>query len=189
MSLRRARAANGSGRTRLRGRPIWFRPVAVDGDNPLTTSVRGYRDVSSAERASFGVLASFACTIAIARIINYVRERQRPFPRTRGRWRRLYNWPRVGGTRVHHFVPGIALAFAAGGTAVVTRTDGWELVFGVPFGVGAGLTADEIALLIDVDNPYWTSERFAIYQATAAGLGAAALGGRFASRGRQLDSN
>ena len=153
------------------------------------TSLRGYRDVSSAERSSFGVLASFAGTIAIARAINYVRERQRAFPRTRGRWRRIYNWPRAGGTCVHHFVPGIAIAFAAGGTAVITRTDGWELLFGLPFGVGAGLTADEIALLLDVDNPYWTSERFAIYQATAAGLGAAALAARFTLHGRQVESS
>ena len=161
----------------------------MDETNIAVTSFRGYRDASSGERASFGVLVSFACTIAIARVINYVRERQRAFPRTRGRWRRVYNWPRAGGTRVHHFVPGIALAFGAGGTAIITRTDGRELLFSIPFGIGAGLTADEIALLIDVDNPYWTSERFAIYQAAAAGLGAAALGARFASHSRQSDTD
>ena len=83
----------------------------------------------------------------------------------------------------------LAIAFAAGGTAVITRTDGWELLFGLPFGVGAGLTADEIALLVDVDNPYWTSERFAIYQAAAAGLGAASLAARFILHGRQVDSS
>jgi len=139
------------------------------------------------ERAAFGVLLSFACTIAISRAINYMRERRRPFPRTRGRVRRVYNWPRPGGTRVHHFVPGIGVALAAGGTAI-TGTDGWEQLLSIPFGIGAGLTADEIALLIDVDNPYWRSERLAIYQATAAGLGAALLAARATRRSGQLES-
>ncbi|MDQ3933158.1 MAG: hypothetical protein M3340_00850 [Actinomycetota bacterium] len=151
----------------------------------MRAALQGYRDISSPERASFWVLSSFASTIAVARTINYVRERQRALPRARAWRRRIYNAPRSGGARVHHFVPGIALAFAAGGAAVVGRTDGLEPLFGVPFGVGAGMTADEIALLVDVDNPYWRSERLAMYQAIAAGLGACAVAARVGWRTRE----
>src|SRR5204863_5150753 len=52
--------------------------------------VRGYCDASSAERAGFCVLSSFAGTIAVSRAVNYVRERRRPFPRIRGLVRRIY---------------------------------------------------------------------------------------------------
>jgi hypothetical protein len=144
---------------------------------------RGYERGSVAERAGFGVLCSFASTISISRSINYVLERRRPFPIARSLWRRVYNAPRRGGQRVHHFVPGIAIALAAGGAAVLTRTNGCELRFALPFGAGTGLTLDELALLIDLDNPYWRTEDVALAQAAAALIGAGALATRFIVRG------
>jgi hypothetical protein len=56
----------------------------------------------------------------------------------------------------------------------------------VPFGTGAGLTFHEIALLVNRDNPYWDSERFALMQSAAAALAAAALAARFHRRGAAL---
>jgi hypothetical protein len=77
----------------------------------------------------------------------------------------------------------MGLALAAGGTAILTRTDGREFWLGLPFGTGAGLTLDELALLVERDNPYWDSERFALIQSAAAALAAAALAARFHRRG------
>jgi hypothetical protein len=54
---------------------------------------------------------------------------------------------------VHHYLPGMGLALAAGGTAILTRTDGREFWLSLPFGTGAGLTLDELALLVKRDNP------------------------------------
>jgi hypothetical protein len=125
----------------------------------------------------------------VSRLVNYVRERRRAMPRSRGAWRRIYSAPRTGGLRVHHFLPGIGLAFVSGGIAVVNRTDQAELLFGVPFGVGTALTLDELALLVGMDNSYWRSERLALAQAAATGLGAAALAARVGRLGRSSSAS
>lgn len=153
----------------------------------LSTLLHGYRVARPIERAGFGVLSAFAVTIPAARAVNYRRERKRRLPAVRSVSRRIFTASRSGGLRVHHFLPGIALAFVPGAAAVLTRTEGAELLFGVPFGVGTALTADELALLFDVDNPYWRSERWSLLQAAAAGAGVAALTARFGWLGRGVD--
>src|SRR5215216_3593264 len=150
---------------------------------PLHTTRRGYRTVSPAERARFGMLSTFAATIGISRAINYLRERRRHAPRLRSWARRAYHSPGQEQLRVHHYLLGMGLALTTGGTAILTRTDGREFWLSLPFGTGAGLTLDELALLVKRDNPYWDSERFALVQSGAAALAAAALGARFHRRG------
>ena len=75
------------------------------------------------------------------------------------------------------------MAFLAGAGAIVKREDRLEPWFGVPFGIGMGLTFDEIAVMTELDNPYWESEKLAIAQAGGAALGAAALAVRLHHRG------
>ena len=145
----------------------------------LGVVVEGYRRAPSHERAAFAFSWSYATTVATARAINYWRERRRRMPLLRSLARRAMNAPRRSGRRVHHFVPGFALAFASGGASIASRDDGRESWFAVPFGVGAALTLDELALLLGEDNAYWRSERFAIGQAAAAAVGAALLGAGF----------
>jgi hypothetical protein len=152
---------------------------------PIHAACRGYRQVSAAERAGFGMLSSFAVTIAASRSINYVLERRRDAPRLRSWLRRAYHSPGQEQLRVHHFIPGIALAFLAGAGAILSRTNGHELWFSLPFGIGAGLTFDEIAILTELDNPYWESEQLAAAQAAIAAAGALALAARFQSRGKR----
>jgi hypothetical protein len=45
-----------------------------------------------------------------------VRERRRRFPRLRSLTRRVSSGPHPSAVRVHHFLPGIAIALAAGAT-------------------------------------------------------------------------
>ena len=62
-------------------------------------------------------------------------------------------------------------------------------VLAVPFGVGMGLTLDESALLLDLEDVYWSREGLLSVQITLtviAMLGALALGLRFLRRGEQL---
>ena len=150
---------------------------------PLRTTVAGYRTASPAERAGFGMLSACAVTISVARAITYGIERDRNAPRLRSWVRRAYQAFDVDGLRVHHFVPGIALALAAGAAGTLTRTDGREFPLSVTLGTGAGLILDEIGLLVKSDNPYWKTERLALVEGGSAALGAAALAVRFPRRG------
>src|SRR3954452_24809944 len=96
----------------------------------LATTLRsGYQQVSSAERASFDLLSAFAATVCSARAINYGRERRRSAPLARSLARRARAAPRRDAPRVHHFLPGLGIAFAAGVAAILTRTDGSEVWF------------------------------------------------------------
>lgn len=54
---------------------------------------------------------------------------------------------------MHHFLPGIAIAFATGATGILTHRRGFRL--SLPFGSGVALTLDELPLLLGRDNPYW----------------------------------
>jgi hypothetical protein len=148
----------------------------------VAATLRGYRVSSPAERAGFGMLSAFAITVATARAINYGRERDRQAPRLRSWARRTYHAPGANELRVHHFVPGIGLTLAAGGGAILTHSDGHETWLGPLFGTGAGLVLDEIALLVQADNPYWGSETLALAQSAVAALGAAALAVRFSRK-------
>ena len=59
----------------------------------------------------------------------------------------------------------------------------------MPFGVGMGLTLDESALLLELDDVYWSEEGILSVQialAVAAMLAAVALAGRFLRRGEQV---
>ena len=96
---------------------------------------------------------------------------------------------RVGRRHIHHFVPGIVIAFCAGAGAILTRDEDLEPWLAVPFGVGMGLTLDESALLLELEDVYWSREGLLSVQITLAVmamLGALALGLRFLRRGEQI---
>ena len=141
----------------------------------------GYADVSTRENAIFNLLSAFAMTFALARLITYwLRERERVGP---------FRDVRLGRRRIHHFVPGIVLAFAAGSGAILTRDERLETRLAVPFGVGMGLTLDESALLLELEDVYWSREGILSVQITLAVisfLAALALGLRFLRRGEQV---
>lgn len=99
-------------------------------------------------------------------------------------------WPfgnvRLGGRHVHHFVPGIALAFGTGAAAMITESERIETTLAIPFGIGVGLTLDEAALLLDLRDVYWSSEGLLSVQLSlglASVLGATILGMRVLRRG------
>ncbi len=144
-------------------------------------AVAGYAGVSPSEKILFNLFASFVATFALARAITYaLRERT-----TFGPFRDF----RVGRRHIHHFVPGIVLAFASGAAAIVTREEELERPLAVAFGAGMGLTLDESALLLELEDVYWTPEGLLSVQitmTTIALLAALALGLRFLRRGEQL---
>jgi hypothetical protein len=141
----------------------------------------GYRDVSTRENAIFNLLASFTTTFLAVRTVTYgLRARK-----TVGPFRNV----RVGRRHIHHYVPGIVIAFTSGAAAILSRSERLEPVLAVPFGVGMGLTLDESALLLELDDVYWTREGLLSVQITLtvmAMLGALALGLRFLRRGEEI---
>lgn len=129
----------------------------------------------------FNLLTSFVVTFVLARsITTLLRARS-----TVGPFRNLT----LGRRHIHHYVPGIVLAFGAGGAAIVTRDERIEKWLAVPFGAGMGLTMDESALLLDLDDVYWSEAGVVSVQLTLAVtalLGAVAIASRFLRRGEQV---
>jgi hypothetical protein len=141
----------------------------------------GYQDVSVRENATFLLLTSFVGVFISARGISYLLRRRRTF----GPFRDLV----VGQRHIHHFVPGIALLMLSGGTAILSRDETLEPKLAVFFGAGMGMTLDESALLLDLEDVYWTREGLLGVQialGTAATFAALALARRFTRRGKQL---
>ena len=71
----------------------------------------------------------------------------------------------------------------------MTRREGIEPKLAVPFGVGMGLTLDESALLLELDDVYWRREGIVSVQITLAVialLSALALALRLFREGEQV---
>jgi hypothetical protein len=95
----------------------------------------------------------------------------------------------VGRRHIHHFVPGIVLAFTSGAVAILTRNEDIEPKLAIVFGAGMGLTLDESALLLELEDVYWSPEGLLGVQislAVAALIGALSLGVRFVRRGEHV---
>src|SRR6478672_943564 len=65
----------------------------------------------------------------------------------------------VGDVHVHHLVPGIVLRLVAGRLAIGLAPDELGLAaLAIVFGAGAALVLDEFAMLLHLDDVYWTTE-------------------------------
>jgi hypothetical protein len=144
----------------------------------VEVAVAGYRAGTPRENALLNLLLSYAITFAAVRASTHV-------IRSRGRWGPVRNllW---GDRHIHHFLPGIALAFLSGAISIVSRNHAADRWLAIPFGVGMALTLDEAALLIEFEDVYWTEEGVLSVQVTLAAmalLGAAGVGLRLLRRG------
>jgi hypothetical protein len=144
----------------------------------VQVAVAGYRGASAKENALLNLLLAYAVTAGLARASTHT-------IRSRGTLGPLRN-RRVRGRHIHHFIPGIVLAFVSGGASIAARSEALDRWLAFPFGVGAALTLDEAALLVELEDVYWSQEGILSVQvsmATLALLGALALGLRTMRRG------
>ena len=130
----------------------------------VEVAVVGYQQTSDRETALLNLLASFTVTFGIARASVHA-------IRARGTWGPFRDW-NIGPKHIHHFVPGILLAFLAGGASIVTRDESLDQWFAIPFGAGLALTLDESALLLELDDVYWTEAGVVSVQITLGALAA-----------------
>ncbi len=125
------------------------------------------------ERGLFLVLVGFILSFA------FIRMSTRLMRSPRVPW-----WPGSvvsdSGVHLHHLVFGIVTMMAAGALGFLSfgNSPGTEIC-AFFFGVGAGLTIDEFALWVHLDDVYWAEEGRSSIDATviaAAGMGLALLG-------------
>ncbi|MFI6488230.1 hypothetical protein [Streptomyces sp. NPDC050564] len=92
-------------------------------------------------------LASFVLTFVITRVIvRLIRAGKGPFGNVK-----------AGGLHIHHVVPGVLLMVVGGFGAVASSRYGFgAYLSAVLFGIGAGLVLDEFALVLHLDDVYWT---------------------------------
>ena len=144
----------------------------------ITVARRGLRATPHREQVLFNILSGFLSAFAIARLSTWG---------IRSGW-----WPsgnvRVRGRHIHHFIPGIVLAFASGTGAITARSETVESALAIPFGAGMGLTMDEAALLLGLEDVYWTRQGLLSVQVSlgvTATLAATILGLRMLRRGEE----
>jgi lysyl-tRNA synthetase class 2 len=64
-----------------------------------------------------------------------------------------------GGLHVHHMVIGVVVMVAAGLGLIAATPEGlWLQLLAFAFGAGVGLTLDEFALILRLQDVYWTTE-------------------------------
>jgi len=110
----------------------WHRDVIAAGKLPLMLCFVSF-------------VVTFASTRAITRLI---RDGRGPFRNVT-----------VGGTHVHHSVPGIILLMIGAFTAVGgPATMGWLSFSAIAAGIGTSLVLDEFALILHLQDVYWSGE-------------------------------
>jgi len=121
-----------------------------------------------AQRAGFVVLGAFLASFL------FIRTSARMIRSPRFSW-----WPgsvkTSGGLHLHHLVWGIVLLLSAGFLSFALEPGSpWNEVLAALFGIGAGLTLDEFALWVRLEDVYWAQEGRASLDAVVV---AALLGG------------
>ncbi|MBT2487148.1 hypothetical protein J7E96_01055 [Streptomyces sp. ISL-96] len=110
----------------------WYRNILEPGKLPLLLA-----------------LLSFVLTFAVTRTIT------RLIRAGRGPFRNVS----PGGLHIHHVVPGVILMTIGGFGAVATGAHGVSSALcAVIFGMGAGLVLDEFALVLHLDDVYWSEQ-------------------------------
>ncbi len=119
-------------------------------DTPAELITAAAADLTHTQQALLGMLGSFATSLAGVRLLTHLIRRH-------GKLGPLRNLT-IRRRHIHHFVPGIVVAFTAGAGAILFPQKGSAVRMAIPFGMGLALTVDESALLLDLDDVYWSAE-------------------------------
>ncbi|RFU83178.1 hypothetical protein DY218_29085 [Streptomyces triticagri] len=108
----------------------WYRNILEPGKLPLLLA-----------------LSAFVLTFLATRVVT------RMIRAGRGPFRNV----QTGGLHIHHVVPGVLLTVIGGFGAIAGGRHGFgSMVAAVLFGMGVGLVLDEFALILHLDDVYWS---------------------------------
>lgn len=145
---RRRRRAEEVPETVLEGAELALAAAGGGAQDTVAVAIEAYDAAPRHETVLFNLLSGFAGAFALVRIST---------EGIRAGW-----WPfgnvEIGGRHIHHFVPGILIAFASGAAALLSSSERTETTLAFPFGAGIGLVFDEAALLLELEDVYWTRE-------------------------------
>jgi hypothetical protein len=131
----------------------WHRDVIAAGKLPLMLCFLAF-------------VVTFAATRTITRLI---RDGRGPF-----------HDETAGGTHIHHSIPGLLLLIVGAFTSIGGPDElAWRSVAGVLIGIGVSLVLDEFALILHLQDVYWSGEgqlSIQVVSLTAACLGLALVG-------------
>ena len=104
-----------------------------------------------------GRLAGFVLLVAFLLSFGFIRMSTRLMRSPKVPW-----WPgsiKTGGIHVHHLVFGIVLLMLAGFLGFALQPNSpWLEILAAAFGVGMGLTLDEFALWLHLEDVYWAEQ-------------------------------
>ena len=63
----------------------------------------------------------------------------------------------AGGIHLHHYLWGILLVSIVASAGLIERSPTWRIWMGLVYGFGLALIIDEIALLVELKDVYWSS--------------------------------
>ena len=146
----------------------------------VAVALEGYRSGSARENTLLNLLMSFSATFGAARATTHAIKR----------WGTVgpLGHMRLGERHIHHLVPGIVISLVTGTAGIVSADENVERWLAIPFGGGAALTLDEAALLLDLEDVYWSERGVVSVQVTLAAmalLAGAELTRRVLARGEQ----
>jgi hypothetical protein len=107
---------------------------------------RRLRDAHPSRRGFILAWWSFTATFGILRLITWLIHIHAAGPGNVS----------AGGVHIHHYLWGILLLVGVSVSGLVERSTGWRAWMGLVFGVGLALVVDEIALLVELKNVYWS---------------------------------
>ena len=95
------------------------------------------------------ILLALVITFGVVRTITHA-------IRNQSKWWPGHNLETKSGLHIHHMVPGILLLMFCGYLGLSLEPGSpWRELLAVAFGVGLGLTLDEFALWLNLDDVYW----------------------------------
>lgn len=139
----------------------------------------GYQATPHSEQILFSVMTGFLLGFILPRLSTHG---------IRSGW-----WPTgntfIANRHIHHFVPGIIIAFLAGGGGLALPPE-HQAKAAALMGFGMGMTLDEAALLLELRDVYWSPEGVFSVQASlgiTSLLGGTLVALRMLRRGEEVE--